>query len=48
VNLITSRYSRVKGSCEDSNEYSRSIKGWESLDCVGNYQLLKKDSTPLS
>jgi hypothetical protein len=30
------------GSCDDSNEYSGSIKG-ENLEWLSDYQLLKKD-----
>jgi hypothetical protein len=31
------------GFCEHGNEPSGSIKGWEFLDQLSNYKLLKKD-----
>jgi hypothetical protein len=37
----------VEGSCERSNELSDSIKRWEVLEWLHNWQLLKKGSAPL-
>jgi hypothetical protein len=36
----------VKGSCERDNKSSGSIKGWEILEELYNWQLLKKGSAP--
>jgi hypothetical protein len=36
----------VEGSCEHSNEPSGSIKCWEVLEWLHNWQLLKKGSAP--
>jgi hypothetical protein len=36
----------VEGSCERGNELSGSIKRWEVLEWLHNWQLLKKDSAP--
>jgi hypothetical protein len=36
----------VEGSCEHGNETSGSIKYWEVLDWLRNWQLLKKGSAP--
>jgi hypothetical protein len=36
----------VEVSCERSNELSGSIKRWEVLECLHNWQLLKKGSAP--
>jgi hypothetical protein len=41
-----SGYEPVKGSCERGNEPSGSIKLWEVLEWVNNWQLLKKGSVP--
>jgi hypothetical protein len=38
----------VAGSYEHGNEPSRSIKGGEFLDCVSDYQLVKRASAPWS
>jgi hypothetical protein len=38
----------LAGCSECGNEPSSSIKCWELLDCLRNYQLLKKDSAPRS
>jgi hypothetical protein len=35
-----------EGSCEDGNEPSGSIKCWEFLEWLHNWQLLKKGSAP--
>jgi len=35
-------------SCEHGNESSNSIKRWEFINQICNYQLLRKDSAPLS
>jgi hypothetical protein len=37
----------VDGSCEHSNEPSGSIKCWEILEQLHNWQLLKEGSAPL-
>jgi hypothetical protein len=34
----------VEGPCEQGNEFSGSINFWEILECLLNWQLLKKDS----
>jgi hypothetical protein len=34
----------MAGSCEHASETSVSIKGWEFLDHLNDYWLLKKDS----
>jgi hypothetical protein len=34
----------MAGSCENGNETSGSIKLWEFLEKLTNYQLVKKDS----
>jgi hypothetical protein len=36
----------VEGSCEHGNEPSGSIKWWEFLEWLHNWQLLKKGSAP--
>jgi hypothetical protein len=36
----------VEGSCEHGNEPSGSIKSWEVLEWLHNWQLLKKGSAP--
>jgi hypothetical protein len=36
----------VEGSCESGNEPLGSIKRWEVLERLHNWQLLKKDSVP--
>jgi hypothetical protein len=36
----------VEGSCEGGNEPSVSIKRWEVLEWLHNWQLLKKASAP--
>jgi hypothetical protein len=36
----------VEGSCEHGNEHSVSIKCWEVLEWLYNWQLLKKDPPP--
>jgi hypothetical protein len=36
----------VEGSCEHGNEPSGCIKCWEFLECLRNWQLLKKGSAP--
>jgi predicted deacylase len=36
----------VEGSCEHGNELSGSIKCWEILEWLSDWQLLKKDSAP--
>jgi hypothetical protein len=36
----------VEGSCEHGNEPSGSIKRWEVLEWLHNWQLLKKCSAP--
>jgi hypothetical protein len=36
----------VEGSCERGNEPSGSIKRWEVLEWLHNWQLLKKGSAP--
>jgi hypothetical protein len=36
----------VEGSCERGNELSGSIKCWEVLEWLHNWQLLKKGSAP--
>jgi hypothetical protein len=36
----------VEGSCEGGNEPSGSIKRWEVLEWLHNWQLLKKASAP--
>jgi hypothetical protein len=33
----------VKGSCEEGNEVSGSIKCWVFLEYLNNWRLLKKD-----
>jgi hypothetical protein len=43
-----SRYGYVEGSCGHRNEASGSIKWWEYLHYMKNYQLFKKDSVPRS
>jgi hypothetical protein len=42
------RIGPVEGSCEHGNEPSGSIKCWEVLEYVHNWQLLKKGSAPWS
>jgi hypothetical protein len=37
---------QVEGSCERGNEPSGSIKRWEVLEWLHNWQLLKKGSSP--
>jgi hypothetical protein len=34
----------AQGSCENCNKYSVSIKFWENLEQLSNWQLLNKDS----
>jgi hypothetical protein len=41
-----SRLGAVEGSCEHGNEPSGSIKCWEVLEWLHNWQLLKKGSAP--
>jgi hypothetical protein len=36
----------VEGSCEPGNEPSGSVKWWEVLEWMHNWQLLKKGSAP--
>jgi hypothetical protein len=36
----------VEGSCEVGNEPSGSIKRWDVLEWLHNWQLLKKGSAP--
>jgi hypothetical protein len=36
----------VEGSCERGNEPSGSVKRWEVLEWLHNWQLLKKGSAP--
>jgi hypothetical protein len=36
----------VEGSCEDGNKLSGSIKHWEVLEWLHNWQLLKMRSAP--
>jgi hypothetical protein len=36
----------MEGSCEHGNESSGSIKGWEVLEWLHNWRLLKKGSAP--
>jgi hypothetical protein len=36
----------VEGSYEHGNEPSSSIKCWKVLECLYNWQLLKKGSAP--
>jgi hypothetical protein len=36
----------LEGSCEHGNEPSGSIKCWEFLEWLDNWQLLKKGSAP--
>jgi hypothetical protein len=36
----------MEGSCEGGNEPSGSIKHWEVLEWLHNWQLLKKSSDP--
>jgi hypothetical protein len=36
----------MEGSCEDGNEPSGAIKCWEFLECLHNWQRLKKGSAP--
>jgi len=36
------------GSCEHGNASSGSMKGWEYLDQLSDYQPFKKDSVPWS
>jgi hypothetical protein len=38
----------VAGTCEQSDEPSRSIKGGQFLEYLSEYYLLKKDSAPWS
>jgi len=40
------RVSDLAGFCEHCNELTGSITGEEFLDCLSDYQLLKKDSAP--
>jgi hypothetical protein len=35
-----------KGSCEQGNKPSVSIKSWEVLEYLNNWQLLRKGSAP--
>jgi hypothetical protein len=41
-----SRQGLLTDSCEHGNEPSGSIRGGEFLECLGDYRLLKKESTP--
>jgi hypothetical protein len=41
-----SEYGPVEGSCEHGNELSGSLKYWEVLVWLHNWQLLKKGSAP--
>jgi hypothetical protein len=41
-----SGYGPVEGSCERDNKPSGSIKRWEVLEWLHNWQLVKKGSTP--
>jgi hypothetical protein len=43
-----SRYGPVPSSCEHSNEHPGSINGWELLDQLSDYKMLKNDSSPWS
>jgi hypothetical protein len=36
----------MEGSCEQGNEISGSMKCWEILEYLHNWQLLKKGSVP--
>jgi hypothetical protein len=36
----------VEGSCKHGNELSGSIKRWEVLECLHNWQILKNGSAP--
>jgi hypothetical protein len=36
----------VAGCCEHANEASGSIKDWEFLDKLSDWELFKEDSTP--
>jgi hypothetical protein len=36
----------VEGSCEHGNEHSHSIKCWEVLELLHNWQFLEYSSTP--
>jgi hypothetical protein len=48
VLFICFRIGISDGSCEHGNEPSVSVKGWEFLDLLSEYKLLKKDSGPWS
>jgi hypothetical protein len=41
-----SGYRLVEFSCEKSNEPSGSLNFWKGLQCLPNWQLLKKGSAP--
>jgi hypothetical protein len=41
-----SGYGQVEGSCEHDDEPSDSLKCWEVLEWLHNWQLLKKGSAP--
>jgi hypothetical protein len=43
-----SGYGPMEGSCEHGNEPSGSIKCWEILEYLHNWQFLVKDSPPWS
>jgi hypothetical protein len=46
IGLIWLRIRASEGSCEHGNEPSVSIKRWEVLEWLHNWQLLKKGSAP--
>jgi hypothetical protein len=46
IQSIWLRIGPVEGSCEGGNEASGSIKRWEILEWLHNWQLLKKASAP--
>jgi hypothetical protein len=46
IGSIWFRIGTVEGSCEGGNEPSGSIKRWEVLEWLHNWQLLKKRSAP--
>jgi hypothetical protein len=46
IGLIWLRIGTVEGSCQHGNEPSGSIKCWEFLESLHNWQLLKKGSAP--
>lgn len=48
LDLSVSEQGLVTSVCEDGNELSDSIKQEKLFDCLGNYQLLNRDSVPSS